>query len=74
MTDPKTEENRIRKLAQRKGYLVHKSRQRNNVPHMDNFGDYMLVDRYTKFCVMGDRYNASLADIEAYLTDLERTA
>lgn len=58
-------ENRIRKLATRRGYRVQKSRQQE---HFNNQGQFMLVC-YRKGVVLGDRYDASLERIEDYLKD-----
>jgi hypothetical protein len=38
------QESRVRSLAQRRGYRVHRSRQWKHVPHLDNFGD-LYADR-----------------------------
>ena len=62
-------ESRVRSMARRRGYAVRKSRQRQNVPNLDNFGEFMLVDTHTNFAMLGSRFDASLGDIEAYLTD-----
>lgn len=42
MPSIKTHENRVRRAAQRKGYLLRKSRVRN--PHADDYGLYVLVE------------------------------
>jgi hypothetical protein len=59
----------VRSLARRRGYRVHKSRQWKHVPNLDNFGDYMLCDARTNFAVLGSRFDATLDDIEAYLSN-----
>jgi hypothetical protein len=62
----RTLESRVRRKAARRGYRVYKSRQRE---HHNNQGEFMLVnDR--GYCVLGDRYDASLADIEAHLAEV----
>lgn len=60
-------ESSVRHKAIRRGYKVHKSRERKYVPHLDNHGEYMLVDAYRNLIVLGVRYDASLEDIEKYL-------
>jgi hypothetical protein len=65
----KRHETRVRRLAVRYGYRIHKSRQRNNVPNLDNFGDYKLVDAASYFPVLGFKFDASLEEIERYLND-----
>ena len=62
----KNRENRIRRLARRHDYAVRKSREWKHVPHSDNFGDYMLIEPNRNFVVLGERFNATLEDIEAF--------
>ena len=61
------DESRVRSLARRRGYVVRKSRQWKHVPNMDNHGEYMLIDANTNFVVLGERFDTSLNEIEAYL-------
>ncbi|NOJ47834.1 hypothetical protein [Bradyrhizobium archetypum] len=35
--------------------------------HLDNIGEYMLVDTERNFVVLGERFNASLEQIAEYL-------
>jgi hypothetical protein len=58
-------ERRVRRFAANKGYLVRKSRVRSI--HLDNFGDYILINANTGFVAIGSRFDASLDDILAYL-------
>jgi hypothetical protein len=58
----KRQDARVRRLALRHGYRLLKSRQRNNVPNLDNHGDYMLVDDHNTV-VTGSRFDASLEEI-----------
>ncbi len=61
-------ESRVRGLARRRGYTVSKSREWKHVPHANNHGEYMLAnDR--NFVVLGDRFNATLEDIEGFLKE-----
>jgi hypothetical protein len=60
-------ETTIRNQARRRGFAVRKSRDWKHVPHGYNFGEYMLVDASTNFCVLGDKYDATLDDISDYL-------
>jgi hypothetical protein len=62
-------EARVRSLARRRGYRVHKSRRWKHVPNLDNYGDYMLCDAGTNFVVLGSRFDATLDDIEAYFSN-----
>jgi len=63
-TDGKLE-SRIRSLAKRRGYSVHKSREWKYVPHSNNYGNYMLVEN--NCVVIGDRYDVTLEEIEDFL-------
>jgi hypothetical protein len=57
-------ESRIRHLARRHGYAIRKSRAWKQVPNMNNFGAYMLIQAERNVVVLGERFNASLDDIE----------
>jgi hypothetical protein len=61
-------ESRLRSLAGRRGYSIRKSRQRENVPNLDNFGHYMLVDK-NNYIVLGERFDATLDDIAEYFRE-----
>ena len=61
----KNRENRIRRLA-RKHYVLRKSRARRYVPTMNNLGDFMLIEANRNLVVLGERFNATLEDIEAF--------
>jgi hypothetical protein len=58
-------ENRVRRKAGRIGWRVCKSRQQQ---HCDNHGEFQLVDD-NNTVVLGDRYDASLDEIESYLDE-----
>ena len=58
-------ESRIRRLAKRNGYFVRKSRAWNI--HADDLGEYMLVDAHCNTVVRGERFDASLEEIEEFL-------
>lgn len=59
-------ENRIRKLAFRRGYRVRKDRARSL--NLDHHGRFSLVDSDTGFVVRGVRFEVSLEEIENFLT------
>lgn len=65
----KSQDCRVRSLAQRRGYKVRKSRKWKYVPNLDNHGEYMLIDLDNGFPILGFHYDASLDDIEAFLKD-----
>jgi hypothetical protein len=60
------QENRIRKLAIRRGYRVRKDRAR--YLNLDHHGRFCLVDADTNYVVMGTRFEVSLEEIEMFLT------
>jgi hypothetical protein len=59
-------ESNIRRKAIRQGYVIRKSRQQF-VPNIDNHGEYMLVDAYSNLVALGERFDATLEDIDAFL-------
>jgi hypothetical protein len=65
MTD-KVRENRLRRMADRQGLALQKSRRRD--PHAFDFGTYWLVDPYNNALVAGDEWGWELDDIEEWLT------
>jgi hypothetical protein len=66
--DEKNQEHRIRRLARRHGYAVRKSREWKHVPHSNNFGGYMLIESNRNFVVLGERFDVTLEDIEAFFS------
>ena len=62
------QEARVRSHAQRKGYMVRRSRQRTNVPNINNCGEFRLIDADCNLIVLGERFDATLEEIESYLT------
>lgn len=64
-------ESRLRRMAERRGHQICKSRVRDR--NSPNFGGYMLVDAYSNTVVMGCRnhqYDADLDEIERHLHKL----
>lgn len=61
-------EDRVRRLARRHGYRLHKSRQWKDVPNLDNFGEYMLIDADRNGIVLGSRFDATLEEIEEFFS------
>lgn len=70
MTTEKSRETRLRRMADRQGLRLEKSRRRD--PRAVDFGAYMLVDMQTNAVVAGTgeigRPHWSLDDVERYLT------
>ena len=63
----KSIERRIRRKAERLGFGVYKSRQRE---HDNQRGLYMLANDRNHI-VLGDRYDATLVEMEEYLEEEE---
>ncbi|KQO69054.1 hypothetical protein ASF22_18550 [Methylobacterium sp. Leaf87] len=64
----KVRENRIRRMAERRGMRLEKSKRRD--PKAIDFGGYMLIDTAKNFAVVGSDpypYSASLEDVEGWL-------
>ena len=59
-----TQENRVRKLSASRGYRVAISRQ---PLQRDNAGRFQLIESDRNMVVLGERFDASLDEIEAYL-------
>ena len=59
-------ERRLRKIAQKQGLLLRKSRGRLS---MDNQGGYMIVDPDTNVVVAGERFDLDLDAAEAWLAE-----
>jgi len=67
-TSEKVRENRLRRMAERQGMILQKSRRRD--PQAVDFGGYMLVDIQTNGVVLGAGafpYQADLEDVAKYL-------
>ncbi len=59
-------ERRLRKIAQKQGLLLRKSRSQLS---MDNQGGYMIVDPDTNAVVAGKRFDLDLDAVEAWLAE-----
>ena len=64
-------ESSVRRKALRRGFFIHKSRARKHVPHSDNYGRYMLLNSRTSFVVLGEKFDATLEDIEFFLNETD---
>lgn len=68
MTD-KVRENRLRRMAERRGLSLQKSKRRD--PQAIDFGGYMLIDARTNTAILGSEpfaFSASIGDVEAWLS------
>jgi hypothetical protein len=70
MTEEKIRENRLRRMAQRQGLTLQKSRRRD--PRAIDYGTYMLIDASTTgitACGLQSGYGLDLDEVEAALTE-----
>lgn len=70
MADEKVRENRLRRMAERQGFRLLKSRRRDHLA--PDYGGFMLVDGYTNNVVTGAHhfaYSADLNEVEAFLSN-----
>jgi hypothetical protein len=68
--EDKVLENKLRRMASRRGWRLEKSRRRD--PNALDYGGYMLVDAYRNIVLYGahqHQYELSLQDVQAILTD-----
>lgn len=65
VSSEKARENRLRRLAERLGFVLHKDRAR--LWAVDHQGGYKLVDAYTGAIQLGAYYEATLDTVEAFL-------
>lgn len=59
----KQADSKARAAAKRSGLVARKSRQ---AIHLDNFGEYMLIDPYLNVVVDGGRFDMSAEDVIRY--------
>ena len=67
--EDKVRENKVRRMAQRQGLAVKKSRRRD--PRALNYGTYWIVDPFKNTVVAGDTnngYGMGLDEVEAWLS------
>jgi hypothetical protein len=67
-TEDKVLENKLRRIAARRGLRLEKSRRRD--PNAIDYGGYMLVDAYSNTVVAGathHAYDCTLAEIQTQL-------
>jgi hypothetical protein len=71
VTSEKIRENRLRRMAERQGLALRKSRRRDT--RAIDYGMYMLVDPRSDYVVAGTEHmgrpNMSLDDVEDWLTN-----
>ena len=68
MSSEKVRENRLRRMAERQGFALHKSRRRD--PRALDYGHWLMVDTTDRGrTVAGDQAGSmTLDDVEAFLT------
>jgi hypothetical protein len=62
----KVRENRLRRMAQRQGLRLIKSRRRD--PRALDYGTYWLADAYTSLELTGGPHGIRLDEVETWLT------
>jgi hypothetical protein len=70
MSAEKIRENRLRRVLQRRGYQLQKSKRRD--PNAFDFGGYMIIDPQTGAVVAGGSprpFSLDLDDVEAWLRE-----
>jgi hypothetical protein len=72
LTDEKVRENRLRRMLQRRGLSLLKSKRRD--PKAIDYGGYMIVDASTNALVAGDSngltpFSLTIDDVEGWLKD-----
>lgn len=67
LTPAPLDESTVRSRASRMGYSIQKSRVR--MIGLDNHGEYRLVWTAQNSICLGERFDATLEDIDAYLGD-----
>jgi hypothetical protein len=60
-------ENRLRRMAQRQGLVLQKSRRRD--PSAIDYGRWFIVDQDTNALVAGDRFGITIDEVERFLTE-----
>jgi hypothetical protein len=63
----KVRENRLRRIAERRGFRMEKSRRRDK--QAVDYGGYMLIDAQTNAAILGAGtfpYSATIEDLERY--------
>jgi hypothetical protein len=68
--EDKVKENRLRRIAERRGMRLEKSRRRD--PKAPDFEGFMLIDARKNYVIVGGEpfaYSASLEDVEKWLDD-----
>jgi hypothetical protein len=63
----KIRENRLRRMAERQGYTLRKSRRRDF--RAADYGMYWIVDPNTRFIVAGGDFGMNLDSVESWLTE-----
>jgi len=61
----KVNENRVRRVAERRGYILRKSRRRD--PLALNFGAFWLIEASTNGLAVGGEFGTDLQEIEDFL-------
>lgn len=63
----KAKEQRLRRLAMKQGMRLIKSRSRTQ--DINNHGGYMIVDLYTNYILLGQRFEFNIDEVEKWLLE-----
>ena len=63
--DQASREARVRRRARKQGLALRKSRA--TIAHLDDHGEYRLVDSDRGFVVAGEKFDLTLDDVENWL-------
>lgn len=66
----KVRENRLRRVAARRGLILQKSRRRD--PQALDYGAYWLIDAESNRLIFGDQWGTDLDGIEEFLSPEEK--
>jgi hypothetical protein len=66
VTSEKIRENRLRRMAERQGYILKKSRRRD--PRAFDYGSYWVIDGRHNTLLAGGEFGADLDEVESFLT------
>ena len=64
------QENRVRRTAKRRGFILRRSRRRD--PQALDYGRYWLIDPRLDGLALGGEWGVELDDVEAWLNSYER--
>jgi len=67
LKEEKALENRLRRLAKKKGYYIKKSRAKNW--NIDDQQGYMIIKLHFNTIAAGEKFNLSLEEVEVFFNE-----